>query len=58
MHEVVWIEPLPAQQGLVAFECESSLYMTSEILPPLKLASQAHAANGNGEEDSGSNTIR
>ena len=28
------------QQGLVAFECESCLYMMSQILPPLKFAPQ------------------
>jgi hypothetical protein len=36
MHEVAWIGPLPSQPGLVAFECESCLYLTSEILPPVK----------------------
>jgi hypothetical protein len=36
MHKVAWIDPLPSQPGLVAFECESCLYLTSEILPPVK----------------------
>ena len=35
MKEVLWIDPIQTEPGLIAYECPSCSYITSVLTPPL-----------------------